>query len=316
MIRYVVRRLAQGIFVLWAAFTASFVLLYLLPADPVVTMLGADGQGANVDPAQLEQVRRQYGFDQPVLVQYAHRLVAALHGDFGSSMTTGIPVRTELAQALPSTAALAGVAVTLSVVLAATIAIAATSTRTGWLRRLLTSLPSLGVAVPTFWVALVLIQVVSFRWGLLPAFGGDGWRSLVLPAVTLAIPTSASMAQVLASSLDATWDSPFVQTATAKGARRPRILTRHVLRNAVTPALTMAAMVVGGVLAGSVVTETVFARPGLGRLTQQAVAAQDIPLVQGVVVLAAVVFVLVNLIVDAAQLGLDPRVAATVRGTA
>ena len=306
MLRFLLRRAAQGAFVLWAAFTASFVLLFLLPSDPVLTMLGADGQGANVDPAEVAALRTEYGFDQPVWLQYLSRLGAALRGDFGHSMSTGSPVTSEIAAALPATALLALIAVSLAVVIAAVIAIA-TSTSHGWLRRFLLSLPPLGVAIPTFWLALVLLQIFSFRLGLLPAFGAEGWTSLVLPAITLALPVSASMAQVFASSLDATWGSPFVQTARAKGARRPRLLTRHVLRNAISPALTVAGVTLGAVLAGSVVTESVYGRPGLGRLAEQAVAAQDIPVVQGIVVLAAAIFVIANLGVDVLQARIDPR---------
>ena len=306
MIRFLFRRAAQGAFVLWAAFTASFVLLFLLPSDPVLTMLGADGQGANVDPAEVAALRTEYGFDQPVWLQYLSRLGAALRGDFGHSMSTGSPVTSVIAAALPATALLALIAVSLAVVIAAVIAIA-TSTSHGWLRRFLLSLPPLGVAIPTFWLALVLLQIFSFRLGLLPAFGAEGWTSLVLPAITLALPVSASMAQVFASSLDATWGSPFVQTARAKGARRPRLLTRHVLRNALSPALTVAGVTLGAVLAGSVVTESVYGRPGLGRLAEQAVAAQDIPVVQGIVVLAAAIFVIANLGVDVLQARIDPR---------
>ena len=221
-------------------------------------------------------------------------------------MSTGSPVTSEIAAALPATALLALIAVSLAVVIAAVIAIA-TSTSHGWLRRFLLALPPLGVAIPTFWLALVLLQIFSFRLGLLPAFGAEGWTSLVLPAITLALPVSASMAQVFASSLDATWGSPFVQTARAKGARRPRLLTRHVLRNALSPALTVAGVTLGAVLAGSVVTESVYGRPGLGRLAEQAVAAQDIPVVQGIVVLAAAIFVIANLGVDVLQARIDPR---------
>lgn len=313
MTRFLLRRVAQGLFVLWAAFTASFVLLYVLPTDPIVTMLGADGQGANVDPAQVAQLRHEYGFDRPLWVQYLTRLAAAARGDFGRSLLTGSPVSSEIAAAVPSTAVLATCAITLAVLIAAGIAVAATSTTNGWLRRGLLTLPPLGVAIPTFWLGLVLLQVVSFQWGLLPAFGDAGWTSLILPAITLAVPTSAVMAQVFAASLDTAWGSPFVQTARAKGARRPRLLTRHVVRNAAGPALTIAGVVVGGVLAGSVVTENVFSRPGLGRLAERAVTAQDIPLVQGVVVVAALVYVVVNFGIDLAGLAIDPRTAPAVR---
>jgi peptide/nickel transport system permease protein len=310
MVRYVLRRLAQAVFVLWAAFTVTFVLLYMIPTDPVETMLGANGEGGALEEEQMAELRAYYGFDKPVWVQYGLRLVAALRGDFGNSMGSGQPVRSEIAAALPSTLVLASSALVLAVALGVGMAVLATYVRSGWLRSALLSLPPLGVAIPTFWLGLMLVQFFSFRWHLLPAFGGDGWQSVVLPAITLAIPVSAGLAQVLAQSLGATWTAPFVQTAEAKGARRGRVLGRHVLRNSLGPALAVLGMTVGGVLAGSVVTETVFSRPGIGKLTQVAVTEQDIPVVQGVVLFAALAFVVVNLVVDLVQLKIDPRVRA------
>jgi peptide/nickel transport system permease protein len=170
------------------------------------------------------------------------------------------------------------------------------------------SLPPLGVSLPTFWVGLMLVQLLSFRAQLFPAFGNDGVRSLVLPAVTLAVPTSALLAQVLAKSLATTLDEPYIETAKAKGATPARIHFRHALRNAALPALTVAGLLVGNLVAGSVVVESVFARNGVGRVTVNAVTVQDIPVVQGVVVFGALVFVLVNLAVDLIYPLLDPRI--------
>jgi peptide/nickel transport system permease protein len=160
-----------------------------------------------------------------------------------------------------------------------------------------------------FWVGLMLVQVFSFQLRLLPSVGAKGLESLVLPAITLGLPTGALVAQVLAKSLSAALDEPYVVTARAKGAGRVAIHLRHALRNAALPALTVLGYVVGNLLAGSVVVETVFTRPGLGRLTVSAVSVQDIPLVQGIVVFAAAVFVSVNLLVDLIYPVLDPRIA-------
>jgi peptide/nickel transport system permease protein len=170
------------------------------------------------------------------------------------------------------------------------------------------SLPTLGVSLPTFWVGLMLIQVVSFQWELLPALGNEGVRGLVLPAITLALPTGAVIGQILARSLLATLADPYIETATAKGAGRVRIHLRHALPNAAIPALTMVGVLAGNLLAGSVVIETVFSRSGIGRITVAAVSTQDLPVVQGVVVLGALVFVTANLIVDLLYPLLDPRI--------
>ncbi|MFF3949055.1 ABC transporter permease [Streptomyces sp. NPDC001902] len=308
MYRYVIARLAQAAGVLWAAYTVSFLVLDFLPGDPVSAMAGAGSDSAEIDPAQLAALRHQYGFDKPVLAQYADHLGRAVRGDFGDSVTTGRPVSATLADALPQTLQLTGAALLLAVVLGGGVAVLAASTGHRWLRQVLLSLPPLGVSVPTFWVGLVLVEAFSFRLRWFPAFGNDGLRGLVLPAVTLAVPTGALVAQVLAKSLLTALDQAYVETARAKGAGRWRVLLRHALRNASLPALTVVGLLVGQLVAGSVVVETVFSRDGLGRVTAAAVTAQDIPLVQGVVVFGALVFVLSNLVVDLVYPLLDPRV--------
>ncbi|MFF0139554.1 ABC transporter permease [Streptomyces sp. NPDC005227] len=308
MRRYVIKRIAQAVGVLWAAYTVSFLVLDYLPGDPVSAMAGAGADSGQVDPAQLAALRHQYGFDKPVPVQYAEALGRAVRGDFGDSVSTGRPVTSSLADALPQTLQLTGAALLLAVLLGGGVALLATYTTQRWLRQLLLSLPPLGVSVPTFWVGLLLVEVFSFRARLFPAFGNDGLRGLVLPAVTLAIPTGALVAQVLAKSLLTTLDQAYVETARAKGAGRVRIHLRHALRNASLPALTVVGLLAGQLIAGSVVVETVFSRDGLGRVTAAAVAAQDIPLVQGVVVFGALIFVSANLVVDLVYPVLDPRI--------
>ncbi|MGW0948234.1 ABC transporter permease [Streptomyces sp. NPDC002623] len=305
---YVVKRVAQAIGVLWAAYTVAFLVLDFLPGDPVSAMAGAGADTGQVDPAQLAALRHQYGFDKPVLAQYADYLGRAVRGDFGDSISTGRPVTSSLADALPGTLQLTGAALLLAVLGGGSLAVLATYTSRRWLRQLLLSLPPLGVSVPTFWVGLLLVELFSFRLRLFPAFGNDGLRGLVLPAVTLAIPTGALVAQVLSKSLFTALDQAYVETARAKGAGRLRIHLRHALRNASLPALTVVGLLAGQLIAGSVVVETVFSRDGLGRVTAAAVTVQDIPLVQGVVVFGAVIFVAANLIVDLVYPLLDPRI--------
>jgi peptide/nickel transport system permease protein len=306
--RYLVRRLLQAVFVLWAAFTLSFCVLYLLPGDPVSAMAG--GTGAGVDPRQLAQLRAEYGFDKPVAQQYATRLWDAMHGDFGTSVQTGDQVTHVIGQALPATLQLTAAALFLAVLLGAGLALWATYTRARWLRQLLLSAPMLGVSVPTFWVGLMLVQLFSFQWRLVPAVGNEGFRSLILPVVTLALPASSVVAQLYAKSLRTALAEPYIGTALAKGASRARVHLRHAARNASIPALTVAGVLTGNLLAGSVVVETVFSRNGLGRVTAQAVTAHDIPLVQSLVVLGALVFVTVNLAVDMVYPLLDPRLVS------
>ncbi|MFC6083587.1 ABC transporter permease [Sphaerisporangium aureirubrum] len=308
MRRYLAGRLGQAVVVLWAAYTVSFLVLDFLPGDPVSAMAAGGLDQAAADPAQLEALRREYGFDQPILVQYLNYLGRAVRGDFGNSVATGRPVTSTLADALPYTLQLTAAALALAVLLGGALALYATYTGRRWLRQLLLSLPALGVSLPTFWTGLMLVQLVSFRLHLLPAFGDEGAASLILPAVTLAVPTGAMFAQVLAKSLLTTLADPYVQTARAKGAGRIRVHLRHASRNAALPALTMAGILVGNLMAGAVVVETVFARNGVGRETVAAVTVQDIPVVQGVVVFGALTFVLANLAVDLIYPLLDPRI--------
>ncbi|MFD5176986.1 ABC transporter permease [Nocardia sp. NPDC058379] len=306
--RYVIRRLAQAVGVLWAAYTVSFFVLEFLPGDPVSAMAGGGLTSSPVDPRELAALRAEYGFDQPIVVQYLDYLGRAVVGDFGDSVATGRSVTATMGAALPPTLQLTGAALILAVLFGGGLAVAATYTSRRWLRQVLLSLPPLAISIPSFWAGLMLVQLLSFRIPLFPAFGNGGPAALVLPAVTLAIPTGALLAQVLAKSLLSTLDAPFVQTARAKGASRIRVHLRHALRNASLPALTLVGLLVGQLVAGAVVIETVFSRNGLGRVMANAVSVQDIPLVQGVVVFGAFVFVVVNLIVDLIYPLLDPRI--------
>ena len=309
MLWYVGRRVGLALGVLWAAFTVSFVVLWLVPGDPVEVMASGGLDGEPLTPQQLAELRARYGFDKPLLAQYGDRLWAALHGDFGASIQSGLGVRTQITDALPPTLRIALGGLMCAVLFGGSLALVATYTRVRWLRQVLMSLPSLAVSMPTFWVGLMLVQLFAFQLRLLPSVGANGAESVILPAITLGLPTGALVAQVLAKSLSQALDEPYIVTARAKGVGRVAIHFGHALRNATIPALTVLGYVVGNLLAGSVVVETVFNRPGLGRLTVQAVSVQDIPLVQGIVVFAAAVFVLANLLVDLLYPVLDPRIA-------
>lgn len=309
MLWYVGRRVGLALGVLWAAFTVSFVVLWLLPGDPVEVMASGGLDGEPLTPQQMAELRARYGFDKPLLAQYGERLWAALHGDFGASIQSGLGVRTQITDALPPTLRIALGGLFCAVLFGGTLALVATYTRVRWLRQVLMSAPSLAVSLPTFWVGLMLVQLFAFQLRLLPSVGANGLASVVLPAITLGLPTGALVAQVLAKSLSQALDEPYIVTARAKGVGRAAIQFRHALRNATIPALTVLGYVVGNLLAGSVVVETVFNRPGVGRLTVQAVSVQDIPLVQGIVVFAATVYVLANLLVDLLYPVLDPRIA-------
>lgn len=309
MIRYVLGRLAQAVLVLLAAYTVSFAILYLLPGDPLSIMLQAQNMDpSSLTPVQLATERARFGLDQPVLTRYFGSLWAALHGDFGTSLALNGPVAQLLAARLPGTLALAGFAVAVAALLGFSVAWLAALVPWRPLRLVLERLPAVGVSVPGFWVGLLLIQLFAFQLRWFPSTGSDGFGSLVLPGVTLAIPAAAVIAQVLGRGLDAALAEPYTLTARAKGLGRAAVVTRHALRNAALPALTLLGLVVGNTVTSAVVVETVFSRQGVGQLAQQAVMNQDLPVVQAIVVLAAALFVGVNLVVDLLYPLIDPRV--------
>ncbi|MGW4580600.1 ABC transporter permease [Rhodococcus aetherivorans] len=311
MTRYVLSKLGRSIFVIWAAYTITFVLLYVLPYDTVDLMFDPN-EAELVSAEDRAEAREYYGLDQPVIMQYATRLFDAVQGDFGTSTRTGRDVWSMIFETLPQTAILAAAALTIAVVLAFAIAFAASSVRKQWLANAVTALPAAGVSVPVFLVGLAILQVFSFQLRWFPPIGNDGAASLVLPAVTLAIPVSAPIAQLLIENIRSGLHAPYVTVSVAKGATRSWVLVREVLKNASLPALTIAGLTFGNLLAGAVIVETVFSRSGLGRLTETAVSTQDVMLVQAVVVFAALVFVVVNFLVDIVYPILDPRLRSRV----
>jgi len=306
-LRYVGRRTAQGLIVLWAAYTVSFLILYLLPGDAAALAAGGSDQDA-VDPALVAKLRSEWGLDRPLWEQYLTAFGRALTGNFGVSTQTGRPASALLAEALPPTLALTAFAFVLSIVLGVGLALTASLTRVRWLRNVLFSLPPIGVSVPVFWIGLLLLQAFSFRLRLFPSVGDSGFVSLVLPALTIAIPSGAFVAQLLARSLRATLAQPYVEVVRAKGASEARVQLAHAFRNAVIPTLTMSGVLIGGLLSGAVVTETVYSRLGIGRLVVTAVNNRDVPVVQIVVVFAALTFVLANLLVDLVYPLIDRRI--------
>ncbi|MFC8681828.1 ABC transporter permease [Microbacterium ureisolvens] len=304
---YIARRIGQGLVVLWAAYTISFLILYLLPGDAATLFAGGGDQEA-IDPELVARLRSELGLDRPLWEQYLVALGKALTGDFGASTQTGRPASDLLLESLPPTLALTAFAFVLSVVFGIVLALSASLARAQWLRNLLSSLPPLGVSIPVFWIGLLLLQAFSFRLRLFPSMGNEGFESLVLPAITIAIPSGAFIAQLLSRSLRSTLAQPYVEIVRAKGASERRVQLGHAFRNAAIPSLTMVGVLIGGLLSGAVVTETVFSRLGIGRLVVTAVNNRDVPVVQTVVVFAALVFVIANLAVDLVYPLIDRRI--------
>jgi peptide/nickel transport system permease protein len=305
MVHYFARRLGQALIVIWLAYTLVFLAVQLLPSDPVTIFLSAD---AAADQATIDAMKAQYGYDQPLPVQYFSQLWGLLGGDVGYSLASGQPVAERIGNVVGSTLALASSAFVLAVVLAVALVASATLTRSPALKRIITNLPPLFAAVPVFWLGLVLLQLLSIQLGVMSLFPDGSFASLAVPVVVLAIHVSAPIAQVLLKSIAHVYEQPFIDVLRAKGASPAWVFHRHALKNAAGPAMTIAGITVGTLLAGSVITETVFARSGLGSVLLQAVTAQDVPLVQGLVLLTATAFVGVNLVVDMLYPLLDPRI--------
>ncbi|WP_072313422.1 ABC transporter permease [Agrococcus sp. Marseille-P2731] len=308
---YPLRRTGQAALVVVATFVLAFLLLQALPGDAIVARYASPELGLSA--AQLEELRAAYGADQPVWLQLWQSAAGFLTGDLGTSLQSGADVEALIVTALPSTLTLASLGLVTAALLAVGIAVVATFGGAEWLRRAFRSLPPLFVSIPVFWLGIVLLQVVSFQLGLVPVISASPAEALVLPVLTIAVPIAAPLAQVLIRSIDDVVAEPFIAVARSRGAGTAWLLPREVARNALLPTLTIAGVLFGELIAGAVVTETVFARSGLGRLTQEAVATRDIPVLQAIVVVSAIGFVAINLIVDLVAPAIDPRLRRAVR---
>lgn len=303
--RYIAGRIGQAVVVLFLAYTATFLLLSALPGDGI--MIKFENPELGLSAEQIALIREYYLVDSPLFVQYAHALLGAVQGDFGFSIANAVPVADRIAAALPQTIQLSLLAFLLALVIAAGVTLASVFAPFAWLRNALQAVPSIFISIPAFWLGLVLIQVFSFQLGLVPMIGATPAQALVLPVITLAVPISAPLAQVFSRSLDEVSRRPFVSVVEAKGASRWWVLSRHTAKNAILPTLTISGLIIGELIAGSIIVETVFGRNGIGRLVTDSVAAQDLPMIQAIVLLSAFVFVSVNLIVDLLFPVLDPR---------
>jgi peptide/nickel transport system permease protein len=305
VIRYLLKRFGQALIVLWVAFTATFVLLQMMPGDAVlIRFLGGD---FGLTPEQLAELRVLYGADTSIWQQYLTTLGNFLRGDFGYSVVSGTPVREEILTNVGPTLWLAGLSFGAALLLALLITLLATLPRLNWLRETVQALPSLMVSIPVFWLATMLIQTFSFQLGWVSVINPGPWERLILPVITISVPIAAPLAQILIRNIDMLSVRSFVPVARAKGASRSFVVLRHVLPNAVLPTLTIAGILFGNLVAGAVVTETVFGLNGLGRLAERSVRFQDAAVLQVIVVIAAFGFVVINLLVDLLYPVIDPR---------
>jgi len=307
MSRYVAGRVLQLLPVLWLISTIIFVVMHMLPGDPAELML-AGAEGGAITPERLAELKREMGLDDPLVVQYLRFLANAAIGDLGSSVRFRLPVSELIADRFGSTFALSLTGLAISVAVGVPLGMIAAVRQNSAADAFTMALSYVGASMPVYWLGLLLILFFSFRLGWFPPAGADDWRSLVLPATTIGLVAAGLIARLVRSSMIEVLREDYIRTGHAKGLAATTVLWRHGLKNAMIPVITMIGLQFGGMLAGAVVTETVFSRPGVGRLVVNAILAKDYPLVQGCVIFLAFVYLAVNLVVDIAYAWLDPRI--------
>lgn len=315
MLAYIQRRLITTIPVLLGVSLLVFLMLHLLPGDPVMMMLtqhqggSAPTASGTITDEMYENMRRELGLDEPLPVQFGKFLWGAIRADFGRSFRGGQAVRSIIAENLPYTIQLAVASLGVALLLGLILGTVAAMKKGTWIDGFTMVAAVVGVSIPAFWLGIMLLLIFALHLNLLPAVGlATGWRSLILPAVALGLGASAIIARLTRSSLVEVLNDDYVRTARAKGLRESRVIIRHALRNALIPIITVSGLLFGNLLGGTIVIETVFARPGIGRVAVQAILERDFPVIQGVVLVSAVAYVLVNFLVDISYAFIDPRI--------
>lgn len=299
---FILRRLLLTIPVILGVSIAAFLMSHLVPGDPVSVMLGETATAE--DAARL---REELGFNDPLIVQYLRYISNAVQGDLGNSIRSGQPVMNEILERFPSTLQLTLVAVVVAASIGIPLGTIAAVRGAGWVDTLVMGFAMIGISMPTFWSGILLILLFSLTLGWFPVTG-SGLSALVLPSIALGAPSAAVLARITRSSVLEVSQLDFVQTARAKGLREHMVIYSHVLRNAMIPVLTIIGLQFGGLLSGSVIVESVFTRPGLGRYAVTAIQSRDFPQIQGIVIFVAFVYVFVNLAIDILYSVIDPRI--------
>ena len=303
MTRFIIRRLLLSIPTLFGVLVVAFLLLYVAPGDPVEAMVGE-----RADSVTIARLRTQLRLDDPLPVRFGHYVGAVLKGDLGNSYITNRPIVQDIKERFPKTLQLAGAAMLLATLIGLTLGVLSARNPGGIVDRFALGLAYLGISFPVYWVGLLLILLfaVTLKW--LPPSGYGSLRFLVLPALTLGMRSIAFLARMTRSSMLDALSADFVRTARAKGLSERVVTMRHALRNALIPVITVLGLDFGAYLTGSILTETIFSWPGIGRYVVNAIARRDLPAIQGAVLFLSTVFVLVNLITDLAYAKADPRV--------
>jgi len=308
MVRYIARRLLLVIIIVLGVTIMTFSIMHMAPGDPAEMIAVARYGIENLTQDDIEWIRRAEGLDAPVYVQYAKWLNHVLHGDFGRSLITGEPVLSEILTRFPATVKLAVAGMMVSLLIAIPAGIISAVKQYSLIDSLSMIVALIGVSMPNFWLGLLLIILFSLYLGVLPVCGYGGIRYIILPAVTLGTGMAAITTRLIRSSMLEVLNQDYITTARAKGLKEKSIVARHALKNAFIPVITVIGLQFGHLLEGTVIIETIFAWPGVGKLLVDSIFARDFSLIQGCVLFIAVVFVLVNLVVDISYMYLDPKI--------
>ena len=304
MTRFIVRRILLAIPTLIGVLVVAFLLLYVAPGDPVTAMIGE-----RADSATIARLRNELRLDDPMYVRFGHYVGQIAKGDLGRSYITNRPITRDIRERFPKTLQLAAAAMLFAAFTGITLGILSARNPGGFADRLALGVAYLGISFPVYWVGLLLILLFAVTLHLLPPSGYGGLRFLILPALALGMRSIAFLARVTRSAMLDALSADYVRTARAKGLAERVVTLRHALRNAMIPVVTVLGLDFGSYLTGSILTETVFSWPGLGRYVVNAIARRDLPAIQGTVLFLSAVFVLVNLLVDLAYAKTDPRIA-------
>jgi ABC-type dipeptide/oligopeptide/nickel transport system permease component len=303
MSTYVARRLIFSVFVLWGALTVIFLAVRAVPGDPAQMMMGP-----NATAAEIDALRDKLGLNRPLPVQYATYMLQMLRLDLGESLRLARPVVWLVAERLPTTGKLALAAILIAVAVSFPLGIAAAVRPGGWLDAAVSVVSLLGQSVPGFWLGIMFILIFARSLRILPSAGDESWAHLILPSVTVALPLIGVLTRLVRSGLLDVLDEDYIRTARAKGLTAGAVMRRHALRNMLIPVITVIGLQIGHLLGGAVITETVFAWPGVGLLLIDAITNRDYPLVQAAILFITAIFVAINFVVDLSYGVLDPRI--------
>lgn len=304
MNKYLAGRLLQTVPTVFLVTVAVFLMLHLTPGDPAEVFLG----DKRSSPELLEKVREDMGLNRPLHVQYLSYMGNALRGDLGRSLQTNVPVMEQILNRLPWTIELAAAALLIAAVFGISLGIIAALNHNTVIDTLAMALALVGISMPVYWSSLLLILLFAVQLRVLPAIGQGGVERLILPATALALVSAGSLARMVRSSMLEALNQEFVLTARAKGISERRVVIRHVLRNALIPVVTILGLMLGNMLSGAVITETIFARLGIGQKYVEAVLQKDFTMVQGTTLFIALMYVFVNIVVDIVYAFIDPRI--------